>query len=261
MNEKAKFLIDNFFITFNDLEIFCMVSDLDGRIIFLNDYWKKYSLMDPNLATGHTMREIMEKRSTDVPQKYIDKYLSELEGIYKKVQQTRKKFTFFTYAWDLNGNNYIRVANVFPMLSADKELLGTYTLSWPANPFNFYANFQNRISQKQNEESGKVKVNLSAKLTTREHEVLFLICHKFSQYEIADFLHVSRGTIQKIIINQLCEKFSIYDSNVEELINRAKSLKLDRHFPPTLLRGQSLDLGSEASLHHEIAELVQNIKV
>ena len=259
MDEKAKFLIDNFFVTYNDLNLFCMINDLDGKIIFLNDYWRHHAFTNPENALGRTLREIMVVR-TDVPAKYVDKYLTELEEIYEDVIQTRKKRTFFTYAWDLNGNNYIRLANVFHFVSADKELLGTYTLSWHANPFNFFSEFQKRISQRPKEEVKKSKLALTAKLTTREQEVIFLICHDFSQYEIADFLHISRGTVQKIINNQICEKFAINDNNVAELIAKAKLLKLDQHFPPTLLRGQYIDLGTDASQHQEIADLVQNVK-
>ncbi len=39
LNPKLKFLIDNFFVSFNGQNVFCQVSDIECRYVFHNDYF------------------------------------------------------------------------------------------------------------------------------------------------------------------------------------------------------------------------------
>jgi len=252
INPKLKFLIDNFFISFNEQNIFCEVSDTSRRIVFLNDYFEKQNTrLNKDNAIGITFREFNLKQDFQFSPEYVE----EIERIYAQVLSSRQKITFFAYALDKDKNEFIRLANVFPLISADKELLGTYTLSWFANPFNFFINFLNSFPSCENHK--KLIENIPP-LSKREHQILFLMVHKFSQYEIANFLNISRATVQKVINDSLMEKFNIYDNDSEKLIDLTIKHNLHLYFPPSLLGDRPHILTNQESILRQIANKINN---
>lgn len=70
--------------------------------------------------------------------------------------------------------------------------------------------------------------------STREREVLFLICNGASQEHIAKMLKITRGTVSAIIHNQLCPKFGISGSNMKELMKQAIHAGMSRSLPEAL---------------------------
>lgn len=70
--------------------------------------------------------------------------------------------------------------------------------------------------------------------STREREVLFLICNGASQEHIAKMLKITRGTVSAIIHNQLCPKFGISGSNMKELMKQAIHAGMSRNLPEAL---------------------------
>ncbi len=252
INPKLQLLIDNFFVSFDGQNIFCEVADINQRIVFLNDYFEKQNTrLTKSNAIGKTFIEFDQEQDY----RFMPEYLAEIEKLYSKVMTTRQKITFFAYALDKNENEFIRLTNVFPLITADKEILGTYTLSWFANPFNFLMNFLNDF---QNRESQQKQLENIPSLTKREHQILFLLTHKFSQYEIANFLKISRATVQKTINDGLMEKFNIHNNDSEELINAAIRYNLHLYFPPSLLGNHPHILSNEESVIRQIANKINS---
>lgn len=252
LNSRLQFLIDNFFVSFNGQNIFCQVSDINGKLVFLNDYFdKQNAIIKHGNALGKSLREFILEQNYS----YYEGYVNELESIYHQIHTTRQKITFFAYAKDKNGNEYIRLANAFPLITASQELLGTYTLSWFANPFNFLINFLNNFPGHEQRTS---QINNIPSLSQREHQVLFLLIHKFSQYEIAEFLSISRATVQKIINHGLFPKFNLLDNDSEALIKQAVKFDLHLYFPPSLLGERLLVLNNDESIIRQIANKINN---
>lgn len=73
-----------------------------------------------------------------------------------------------------------------------------------------------------------------AQFSTREREILFLICNGASQEHIAKLLKIARGTVSAIIHNQLCPKFNLIGSNMKELMKRAIHAGMSRSLPEAL---------------------------
>lgn len=73
-----------------------------------------------------------------------------------------------------------------------------------------------------------------AQFSTREREILFLICNGASQEHIAKLLKIARGTVSAIIHNQLCPKFNLIGSNMKELMKRAIQAGMSRSLPEAL---------------------------
>ena len=70
--------------------------------------------------------------------------------------------------------------------------------------------------------------------STREREILFLICNGASQEHMAKILKIARGTVSAIIHNQLCPKFNLIGSNMKELMKRAIHAGMSRSLPEAL---------------------------
>lgn len=253
LNPKLKLLIDNFFISFNGQNVFCQVNDTECRYVFHNDYFDIQDIIiNHKKALGKSILEFLN----GFKHHYHDDYLIEYNSLYTNVMQTRQRKSFFAYSCNNDKQEFIRLVNVFPLISADGELLGTYTLSWFANPLNFLNYFQNNFCTPRGKLPPSEKDFQPLQLTKREHQVLFLLLYNFSQYEIADFLHIARGTVQKIINEKLCDKLKINPPQVTELLDEARKIGLQYYFPPSLLGYRIVELYNDETFLRCLADKI-----
>jgi hypothetical protein len=253
INPKLQQLVDVFFQSFNRQKVFCQVNDLERRYVFLNDYFETQdTIINHKRAYGKTICECFH----EYRHPYHIEYPSELDELYKEVMQNQQRKSFFAYSRNCDDQEFIRLANVFPLLASDGELLGTYTLSWFANPLNFLHYFQNNFCQQINDYSLLDNHQPAHELTKREHQILFLLLYNFSQYQIGDFLHISRGTVQKVINEKICPKLNINPPSVPQLVEYANSIKLQYYFPPSLLGYRIIELYNDESFIRSLASQI-----
>lgn len=81
----------------------------------------------------------------------------------------------------------------------------------------------------------------------RELEIAYLLTIGFSQYQIANVLRISRGTIAKIISDQICPKLGIIGSSTPQVISKIQEIKCFRSPPKSLLRPLVLILDEEVN--------------
>lgn len=74
------------------------------------------------------------------------------------------------------------------------------------------------------------------KLSPRQKEVLFLVSQGISQDYAAQILGIKRGTLSKIISDQICPKFNIFPPHYLKLLNIVKDHGLDKIIPDTFWR-------------------------
>ncbi len=72
------------------------------------------------------------------------------------------------------------------------------------------------------------------KLPSRQHEILYLILQGIPQEYAAQILNIKRGTLARIISEQICPKFNIHGSNTKLLIERAMAMGFQHHMPKSL---------------------------
>lgn len=255
LNPKLKFLIDNFFVSFNGQNVFCQVNDIESRYVFHNDYFDTQDIIiNHKQALGKTILEYLNDRK----QHYHDDYLIEYNSLYCKVMHDKQRKSFFAYSCNNDKQEFIRLVNVFPLIAADGELLGTYTLSWFANPLNFLNYFQNNFCTPNGKLPPSDKDFQPLQLSKREHQILFLLLYDFSQYEVAEFLHIARGTVQKTMNEKLCSKLNINPPNITELLDSARKIGLQYYFPPSLLGYRIVELYNDETflrcLAHKITK-------
>lgn len=250
INPKLQQLIELFFQSFNGQKVFCQVNDLEHRYIFLNDYFENQdTIINHHKAFGKTIAQCFH----EYRHPYHAEYPNEMEQLYSRVLQSRQRKSFFAYSRNSNNQEFIRLANVFPLIDNQGELLGTYTLSWFANPLNFLHYFQNNFCMHINDYPPIDNRQPGYELTKREHQILFLLLYNFSQYQIGDFLHISRGTVQKIINEKICHKLNINPPNIPKLLEYANSIGLQYYFPPSLLGYRIIELYNDESFLRTLA--------
>lgn len=82
----------------------------------------------------------------------------------------------------------------------------------------------------------KIESKTSSTLATRQQEILYLLANGFSQIDVAKILHISRGAVANIVSEQLCPKFHIQGSSTKLLVEKAKSLGLNKVMPSGLYK-------------------------
>lgn len=249
---KLDFMIDNFFKSFNYQPIFCQVANIRGQICFLNEFYKTTGSIITNDNVNKMM--IPEFIRCLTASQFKDEYYNQLTNIYDSVYKSKVKKTLLCNRIDKRGNQYTCQFNIFPLFDTDGQLLGTYTVSWHVNPLKILRHFDSIVENK----SIMIDLNgIDLILTIREIEIIFLLLYKFSQYEIASILNVSRGTIQKNIENKLYSKFGITTHKLSDLIKKAKLYNLGSYFPPTLLQNKVIELDDCNQVLESIANLIR----
>lgn len=81
--------------------------------------------------------------------------------------------------------------------------------------------------------------------TPRELEIIYLLLMRFSQYQISDILQIKRGTIAKVISDQICPKLNIVGSNTRLVIEKINKMGGLKSPPKSLLRPLVLVLDEE----------------
>jgi hypothetical protein len=128
-----------------------------------------------------------------------------------------------------------RLVSYVPVFHDNGELVALQ--SYASNCNLFGVNEYLTILQEKKLEPVTIReYDLPIKLTTRQHEVLFLLVRGLSQRQAADILNISRGNLAKITVESICPKFGIFDADTSELIGSAIKLGYHKYIPQSLCR-------------------------
>ncbi len=134
-----------------------------------------------------------------------------------------------------------------PILHPSGEVLGIQVTVYPFSFFGIheFINILNNgeyVSKQFLPESSSNKFYDDLKLSPRQKEVLFLVSQGISQDQAAQMLGIKRGTLSKIISDQICPKFNIFPPHYIKLLDIVHKEGLDRYIPKTLWRTYVLEL-------------------
>ncbi len=80
------------------------------------------------------------------------------------------------------------------------------------------------------------------KLSPRQQEILFLVSQGISQDLAAQILGIKRGTLSKIITDQICPKFDIFPPHYLKLLEIVRNEGLNKYIPESFWRTFVLEL-------------------
>jgi len=104
----------------------------------------------------------------------------------------------------------------------------------------------NKLNEEYNDELPTLTIpENSLNLTSRQHEVLFLLLAGLSQSEVATVLGVSRGTVSTIVAYQLNHKFGILHGTTNDLLEKARQYNLHKYIPQSLYKPKVIILDND----------------
>ncbi len=199
-----------------DKNIYKIVYDVSGKIIFATNKAAKSYGFDNWL-------QIKDKKLSQLPTKH-EELFKEIESI-REVVINKQQVIDYLYFAEFSKKFDVQLVSHAPIFMPDGEILGSIITSRKFWLFNLKHLF-NRLHKKS-----LIIEEDDIHLSNRQEEILFLIMMGFSQREIATFLKISRGTVAKIIAQDICPKFNINGSSTRLLIEKAFNLNYPKRIP------------------------------
>lgn len=80
-------------------------------------------------------------------------------------------------------------------------------------------------------------------LTVKQHYALFLLYNNFTQEEIAVIFQVTRGTITRMIVDQIAPKLEVIVANAFNVVAAAKKIGVQYYLPSNLFDNAIITVG------------------
>ncbi len=226
-----------YFETFKNTQMGISLYDLETRIIFATqdtadklDVSMSYILrLSYKNVTAEQIRKICEIENTSE----VNAILKASKQIVKLHEIAIKNKTIVSYIDFTPFKNYYHAYSIdlIPLSDYDGNVVAVQGIS---TRFYFFGilDYLNALNNKHKARSLSAKPTIHS-ISSRQHEVLFLLSSGMSQNEIALFLGIQRGSISRLV-SRLCEKFDIAGINIELLLKRSKKLRLHESIPKSL---------------------------
>jgi hypothetical protein len=231
--------------------------DVEGKVIICTtknaldtgfDSWQEtvgLSFLD----VGH---ELITRTMKDVTTAYGDKIIATCHKIHQilKIAIEQRKVLNYIDLIPYSGHFKSYLNTLIPIFHPSGEVIAVQNLVVEFQMFEF-SDFLNDHNQKTHIKSLQIpSKEPPLKLPARQHEILYLILQGIPQEYAAQILNIKRGTLARIISEQICPKFNIHGSNTKILIERAMQMGF-QHFMPKSLWAPGIII-----LDPEIAQLV-----
>lgn len=105
-------------------------------------------------------------------------------------------------------------------------------------------------NDKTNPDAGRIVEDTSSlpiSLSSRQHEIVFLLCAGIAQSCAAEILGVTRGSLSKIVGQQLCPKFGVVGSSAKLLVLKAHEMGYGNCIPRSLCKPNIIILDQEVA--------------
>jgi hypothetical protein len=213
---------------------FTIVLDLERKVVFVG---KKYLEVVKRTKEEMIGRHLYE--TTPIPENN-----RKLSGIAfpEAIRTKQTKQVFISNLYHPYPESHILMLLFSPIIADQNEVIASRLDFTPVDISYFFQiliNINNKIEPSDLPDNDDF-------LTTREHQVAFLLCHCKSPSEIAQVLSlfnhkdIQAKTVNNIISRYLFPKFSA-NSKIE-LIDKLKEMNYDKKMPNSLLSNQFIDL-------------------
>ncbi|AUR51697.1 helix-turn-helix transcriptional regulator [Aquella oligotrophica] len=170
----------------------------------------------------------------------LDDLLRMAQKIHKLQQISITKKIALSYVDIIPYNNSFEamLINNLPICAPNGEVVALQATATKYKLFGIYDYLKQMYNSIEKTYEYKITKGsqLPIKLSKREHEILFILMAGISQYEAAQFLNITRGTVSKLLTDKLCPKFGVHGSNTKLLVEKAKKLQLDKFMPASFFR-------------------------
>ena len=241
--EKDSFLnntvIPSFLPNVNQ-EIYTVVFDYNYKIVICSncsaksigfESWQEaVGLSFMNYDDVELAAKIFNLQYTESSSQHIHEYAKKIFEVQCRIFHERKVISFLDLL-PYNGQLISYLVTYVPIFHPSGEVVAIQSFAARSRIFS-HQEYLNYLCEAETRPSHQYEY----KLTTREHEIMFLLANGSTQEQISQILKVSRSTVANIIANQLCIKFGIVGSNTKLLAQKAFMYDFHQVVPPSLYR-------------------------
>lgn len=201
--------------------------DLDGKIIIATDKYAK-------LFAYSSWSEIKGKTLSDLyPHEDYASFIDKLSILRKKAINEKRNITHLLYLPFNNKSFEMMLGYHFPIITPQGTVVASRAIIKRINMINASIQINNHLKSIA---SPKNRNNKAYKLSARQEEILFLLTIGFPQEQAAQYLGISRGTIAKVISEEICPTFGIIGSNSKLLIREVISSNFFNNIPQRVMK-------------------------
>lgn len=255
IEEKHTYLKENIIPSFMPLvsrNVYSIIFDYDYKVLICTessaksvgfDKWEDMVGLsfrdhnDPDMAA-----KIFGDQYRDESKRYIHEYAEKIHEVQKRVFTDQNVISFLDLL-PYKGELKSYIVTYVPIFHPSGEVIAIQSFAARSRFFSHKEYFNRILDSKEG-----LDLFYSVDLTTREHEIMFLLANGSTQDQISQILKVSRSTIANIIANQLCVKFGIFGANTKLLTQKALQYNLNQTVPPSLYRPYMIVLDEKERL-------------
>ncbi len=230
-------LIEQHFNSYLAKPIAMKVLDSTGTVRFITHHAKRLmNLPGLEIVNGINYIEALTKSNY-----YLPTSLAKLEAILKDVSNKKKRITYLmslktSRTDEIIANNVWHCTQV-PLLNQTGDLIGIQIVCTIYNNTPLENLFYNH------DITYDLKLIHRIGLTAKQHYALFLLCNNFTQEEISAIFQVTRGTITRMIVDQIAPKLGVSVANASNVVIKAKKIGLQYYLPSNLFDNAIITIG------------------
>lgn len=199
------------------------------------------------LSTGELPADFTEKfcKAHNVTPQMLSGVMLQTGALFLKAMETKDVVNFLVLLplhKSLHG--YARTA--VPIIHPTGEVVGVSVTAYEYSFFGVQEFLEVLHNEKYEAKSYYHEQDKSDKndrgLSPRQKEILFLVGQGLSQDYAAKILGIKRGTLSKIITDQICPKFNIFPPHYIKLLEAVKNEGLDRHIPESFWQTRVIEI-------------------
>ena len=236
----SKFIIPNF-MAMLDQDVYSTLFDIDGKIILstqknaqasgFNNYQESIGL-----SYADATPELLQRLMKNYPLENTDKIIAACHKIHKLllISVEQKRVINFIDLIPYNNQFQSYLETYIPLFHPSGEVIAIQSLSAEFKMFNFNELIFDTSKTTNARNFSIPNESPPIQLPVRQHEILYLILQGIPQEYAAQILNIKRGTLARIISEQICPKFDIAGSNTKLLIEKAMKMGFQNYMPKSL---------------------------
>ncbi|MDQ5920891.1 MAG: hypothetical protein QG673_947 [Pseudomonadota bacterium] len=234
------------------IPVFKPLDDSNCRMAILNFNtqlaWMSNAMSAYIQRSGYKEEHVNKISSKEVTADFVEKFCKahninteifinvtqQMNGLIRQVIESKNTINFVVLLPFIKTfHGYARTAA--PILHPNGEVVGVQVIGYEYSFFGIQEfisllHTEKYESKKYYHEQDQPELNKRG-LSPRQKEILFLVGQGLSQDYAAQILGIKRGTLSKIITDQICPKFDIFPPHYIKLLEAVKNEGLDRHIP------------------------------
>lgn len=229
-NKFIKDVLLPYFHGYDDTGIDIALFDLDGGLLYTTPKVSTKLTIPLHELIGKSYKSTTQEIISQACDVFEDNDIEKILQVTQKIAQIHEvvitKKIVINYIDFLPYKNYYaaHLVNYFPLFDLTGKVIATQLISNEFCLFGILDYLNELVGKRQQLVLKNISLDPNVKLSSRQHEVLFLLLCGMSQHDIGLFLNLKHGSVSSFI-SRMCTQFDISGINVDQLLKKARKLK------------------------------------